>query len=113
MIERTLVRILCGEKDEAAPVVRETLSCVALTLVLVDRADAETVPALQDGVPLPNRIAETARVAGVTAAVVIVAVVALVPTVTDRLGAANDVLVASGKLKVSLPARAAGIFVGR
>ena len=61
-------------------------AATTLTLVLVDRADAETVPALQDGVPLPNRIAETARVAGVTAAVVIVAVVALVPTVTDRLG---------------------------
>jgi neopullulanase len=34
-------------------------------------------------------------------------------TVTDRLGAASDVLVESGKLKVSLPARAAGIFVRR
>jgi len=34
-------------------------------------------------------------------------------TLTDRLGAARDVLVKSGKLKVSLPARAAGIFVRR
>ena len=34
-------------------------------------------------------------------------------TLTDRLGAARDVRVESGKLKVSLPARAAGIFVRR
>ncbi|HXI91295.1 MAG TPA: alpha-amylase family glycosyl hydrolase [Blastocatellia bacterium] len=34
-------------------------------------------------------------------------------TLTDRLGAARDGVVESGKLKVSLPARAAGIFVRR
>jgi transglutaminase-like putative cysteine protease len=57
-----------------------------LTLVLVDRADAEMVPALDGGTPLPNRFAETARVGAVIAVVVIVAAVAFVPTVTDRLG---------------------------
>ena len=34
-------------------------------------------------------------------------------TITDRLGSASDLLVKSGKLNVSLPARAAGIFVRR
>jgi transglutaminase-like putative cysteine protease len=57
-----------------------------LTLVLVDRADAETVPALAGGARLPGRVAETARTASVIAVVVVVAAVALVPTVTARLG---------------------------
>jgi len=57
-----------------------------LTLVLVDRADAETVPALAGGTPLRNRLPETARVGAVIAVVVAVAAVALVPTVTERLG---------------------------
>jgi glycosidase len=34
-------------------------------------------------------------------------------TVADRLGSASDALVKSGRLKVSVPARAAGIFVRR
>ena len=57
-----------------------------LTLVLVDRADAETVPALAGGARLPGRVAETARTGSVIAVVVVVAAVALVPTVTARLG---------------------------
>jgi transglutaminase-like putative cysteine protease len=57
-----------------------------LTLVLVDRADAETVPALAGGTRLPGRVGETARTGAVIAVVVIVAAVALVPTVTARLG---------------------------
>ncbi len=61
-------------------------SATMLTLVLVDRADAETVPALEGGTPLPRRLPETARVAAVIAVVVVVAAVALVPTVTERLG---------------------------
>ena len=57
-----------------------------LTLVLVDRADAEMVPALAGGTPLPRRLPEMARVGGVIALVVVVAAVAFVPTVTERLG---------------------------
>jgi transglutaminase-like putative cysteine protease len=57
-----------------------------LTLVLVDRADAETVPALEGGAPLPSRLNETARAGALVALIVIVASVALVPTVTSRLG---------------------------
>jgi transglutaminase-like putative cysteine protease len=61
-------------------------SATMLTLVLVDRADAETVPALAGGAPLARRLPETARVAAVIGVVVVVAAVALVPTVTERLG---------------------------
>ncbi|HEV7526905.1 MAG TPA: transglutaminaseTgpA domain-containing protein [Acidimicrobiia bacterium] len=57
-----------------------------LTLVFVDRADAETVPALADGVPIARRWPELARVGGVIALVVVVVAVAFVPTVTARLG---------------------------
>jgi len=57
-----------------------------VTLVVVDRADAETVPALEGGAPLPSRVTETARVGALISLVVIVAAVALVPTVTARLG---------------------------
>jgi transglutaminase-like putative cysteine protease len=57
-----------------------------LTLVLVDRADAETVPALEGGAPLPSRVGETVRVGALVSLIVIVASVALVPTVTSRLG---------------------------
>ena len=57
-----------------------------LTLVLVDRADAETVPALDGGAALPSRLGETARVGGIIAIVVAIAAVAFVPTVTARLG---------------------------
>ena len=41
-----------------------------LTLVLVDRADAEIAPALEGGSPLPNRLTETARFGAVIALVV-------------------------------------------
>ncbi len=61
-------------------------SATMLTLVLVDRADAEMVPALDGGMPLARRLPETARVASVVAVVVVVAAVVLVPTVTERLG---------------------------
>jgi protein-glutamine gamma-glutamyltransferase len=57
-----------------------------LTLVLVDRADAETVPALAGGTALRPRLSETARVGAVVAVVVAVVAVALVPSVTQRLG---------------------------
>jgi transglutaminase-like putative cysteine protease len=57
-----------------------------LTLVALDRADAETVPALDGGAPLPSRLGETARVGTLISLIVIVAAVALVPTVTARLG---------------------------
>jgi transglutaminase-like putative cysteine protease len=57
-----------------------------VTLVVVDRADAEMVPALDGGEPLPRRLTETARVGALIALIVIVAAVALVPTVTARLG---------------------------
>ena len=57
-----------------------------VTLVLVDRADAETLPALAGGKQFETRWSETARVSAIMAVVVIVAAVALVPTVTDRLG---------------------------
>jgi protein-glutamine gamma-glutamyltransferase len=56
------------------------------TLVLVDRADAEMVPALDGGTPLPSRLGETARVGALVSLIVIVASVAFVPTVTSRLG---------------------------
>jgi protein-glutamine gamma-glutamyltransferase len=57
-----------------------------LTLVLVDRADAETIPALDGGTALPSQVTETLRIAAVVALAVAVAAVALVPTLTDRLG---------------------------
>ena len=57
-----------------------------LTLVMVDRADAEMVPALEGGAPLPSRMAETARVGALVSLIVMVAAVALVPSVTSRLG---------------------------
>jgi transglutaminase-like putative cysteine protease len=57
-----------------------------LTLVLVDRADAELVPPLEGGTALRARLPETARVGAVIAVVVTIAAVALVPTVTERLG---------------------------
>jgi transglutaminase-like putative cysteine protease len=56
------------------------------TLVMVDRADAEMVPALDGGAPLPSRLGETARVGLFVSLIVIVAAAALVPTVTSRLG---------------------------
>jgi transglutaminase-like putative cysteine protease len=61
-------------------------SATMLTLVLVDRADAEMVPALVGGRPLPRRLPEVARVGAIVGLVVIVAAVAFVPTVTERLG---------------------------
>ena len=57
-----------------------------VTLVLVDRADAETSPALAGGSALPSRTYEAMRVSAIVALIVAVAAVALVPTVTSRLG---------------------------
>jgi transglutaminase-like putative cysteine protease len=57
-----------------------------VALVLVDRAEAEAVPALEGGAPLPSRSGEVMRASAVLALVAIVAAVALVPVVTDRLG---------------------------
>jgi transglutaminase-like putative cysteine protease len=56
------------------------------TLVLLDRAESEAVPALAGGTALPNRLGEAARVGALIAVVVAVAAVALVPTVTNHLG---------------------------
>jgi transglutaminase-like putative cysteine protease len=56
------------------------------TMLLVDRADAETSAPLPGGTPLPGRAVETARRAVVLGVAVALAAVALVPTLTDRLG---------------------------
>lgn len=56
-----------------------------VALLLVDRADAEATPLLAGGTPFPNRVRETARVAGTVTLLVIVAAIALVPSVTDHL----------------------------
>ncbi len=57
-----------------------------VALVLVDRADAESVPALEGGAPLRPRSREVVRVSAVLALIATVAAVVLVPVVTDRLG---------------------------
>jgi transglutaminase-like putative cysteine protease len=57
-----------------------------VALVLVDRADAEAVPALEGGAPMRPRTREVMRVSAVLALIGTVAAVALVPVVTDRLG---------------------------
>jgi transglutaminase-like putative cysteine protease len=57
-----------------------------VTMLLVDRADAETAPALPGGTPLPNRAVETTRLTVLLAITVIVVAVATVPSITDRLG---------------------------
>ena len=57
-----------------------------VALVLVDRADAEAVPALEGGAPLRPRSREVLRTSVVLAVIAAVAAVALVPVVTDRLG---------------------------
>jgi transglutaminase-like putative cysteine protease len=56
-----------------------------VTLVLVDRVDAETMPALPGGKPLAPRASESARTISLVSLLVIVAAVALVPPVTQRL----------------------------
>jgi transglutaminase-like putative cysteine protease len=57
-----------------------------VTMLLVDRADAETAPALPGGTPLQNRVVETTRLTVLLAITVIVVAVATVPSITDRLG---------------------------
>ena len=57
-----------------------------VALLLVDRADAESVRPLPQGAPLARRGGETTRVAVGIAVMVAVAVVALGPTITDHLG---------------------------
>ncbi len=57
-----------------------------VALVLVDRADAEAVPALDGGAPLRSRSREVLRVSAALALIALVAAAALVPVVTDRLG---------------------------
>jgi hypothetical protein len=57
-----------------------------LTMLLVDRADAETSSPLPGGRPLANRGAETARAATLLAVAVMIVAVVTVPTITDRLG---------------------------
>lgn len=57
-----------------------------VTLVLVDRVDAETMPALDGGTPLPARGSESLRTVAIVGLLVIVAAVAFVPPITERLG---------------------------
>jgi transglutaminase-like putative cysteine protease len=57
-----------------------------VALVLIDRADAEKTTMLPGGTPLAPRARELLRVSAILGAVVLVAAVALVPVVTDRLG---------------------------
>jgi transglutaminase-like putative cysteine protease len=56
-----------------------------IALLLVDRADAESTPVLPGGTPFASRMHETARMAVTIALLVVVAAIALVPSVTDRL----------------------------
>ena len=56
-----------------------------IALLLVDRADAEETPALPGGAPFASRMRETTRIAMTIAVLVVVAAIALVPSVTDRL----------------------------
>jgi transglutaminase-like putative cysteine protease len=56
-----------------------------VALLLVDRADAESTPLLSGGTPFAGRMTEAARVAGTVGVLVVIAAVALVPSVTDRL----------------------------
>ena len=55
-------------------------------LVLVDRADAERISPLAEGRHLAARLPEALRFAAIIAAIVAVAAVAIVPSVTDQLG---------------------------
>jgi protein-glutamine gamma-glutamyltransferase len=57
-----------------------------VALVMVDRADAEAVPALEGGAPLRPRSREVMRISVILAVITAVAAVALVPVVTERLG---------------------------
>jgi transglutaminase-like putative cysteine protease len=57
-----------------------------VALLLADRADAEAVEPMPGGAPLPRRVPETLKNTATIVVLVIVAAVALVPTVTDRLG---------------------------
>jgi transglutaminase-like putative cysteine protease len=57
-----------------------------VTMLLVDRADAETAPALPGGTPLSNRVVETTRLTVLLAVTVIVVAVATVPSITEHLG---------------------------
>jgi transglutaminase-like putative cysteine protease len=57
-----------------------------VSLVMLDRADAEATGAMPGGAPLPRRGREITRVTAVIMGAVIIAAVALVPTVTSHLG---------------------------
>src|SRR5262249_11491000 len=57
-----------------------------VSLVMLDRADAEATGLMAGGKRLPRRGREIARVSAIIMAAVIAASVALVPTVTSRLG---------------------------
>jgi len=57
-----------------------------VALVLVDRADAESTPALVGAPPLAPRVSEAARAAVAIGAVVAMLSVAVVPTLTRELG---------------------------
>ncbi len=79
-----------------------------VALVLVDRADAETIAPMPGGAPLPRRGAETLRNTAVLAAIVVVCAVVLVAPLTDRLSrrvwpglAAGPSDTASSSLKVN------------
>ncbi len=57
-----------------------------VALVLVDRADAESTPALVGAPPLAPRVSEATRAAVAIGAVVVLLSVAVVPTLTRELG---------------------------
>ena len=74
-----------ADDDTSALLVVWALSTL-IALLLVDRAVTERVPALVPGAPLEGRGRESARTAVTIAVIAAVAVVALGPTITDRLG---------------------------
>src|SRR6516162_3184762 len=57
-----------------------------VTMLLVDRADAETAQPLPGGTPLPSRVMEATRLTVMLAITVVVVAVATVPSITERLG---------------------------
>jgi transglutaminase-like putative cysteine protease len=79
-----------------------------LALVLVDRAEAESVPQLGGGTALAPRAAEVVRAGALIGAIVVATAVVVVPTVTDELGrkmwpgvlpSGNDAIAAPGSLR--------------
>ena len=72
--------------SDTSPLLVCWAAATLVALLLVDRADAEQVRALPQGVPLARRRSEVTRVAVAIAVMAAVAVVALGPSITDHLG---------------------------